>query len=96
MGEAASHHAHFVVVTSDNPRGEDPARIIAEILPGVRAAHAVEPDRRTAIRLAVARSGPADVIVVAGKGHEPYQEIAGERLPFSDVDEAIAALESAA
>jgi UDP-N-acetylmuramoyl-L-alanyl-D-glutamate--2,6-diaminopimelate ligase len=96
MGEAASRHADFVVVTSDNPRGEDPAAIIAEILPGVRAAHAVEPDRRAAIRLAVARSGPGDVIVVAGKGHEPYQEIAGERLPFSDEDEAMAALEAAA
>jgi len=95
MGEAAARHADFVVVTSDNPRGEDPARIIAEILPGVRVAHAVEPDRRAAIRLAVAHSGPADVIVVAGKGHEPYQEIAGQRLPFSDVDEAMAALESA-
>jgi len=94
MGEAASRHADFVVVTSDNPRSEEPARIIAEILPGVRAAHAVEPDRRAAIRLAVARSRPGDVIVVAGKGHEPYQEIAGERLPFSDVDEARAALES--
>jgi UDP-N-acetylmuramyl tripeptide synthase len=95
MGEAASRHADFVVVTSDNPRGEDPAKIVAEILPGVSAAHAVEPDRRAAIRLAVARSGPGDVIVVAGKGHEPYQEVAGERLPFSDVDEASAALEGA-
>lgn len=95
MGEAASRHADFVVVTSDNPRGEDPAKIIAEILPGVRAAHAVEPDRRAAIRLAVARSRPNDVIVVAGKGHEPYQEIAGTRLPFSDLAEAQAALKVA-
>ncbi len=95
MGEAASRHADFIVVTSDNPRGEDPAQIIAEILPGIRAAHAIEPDRRAAIRLAIARSGPGDVIVVAGKGHEPYQEIAGARLPFSDVAEAAAALEAA-
>jgi UDP-N-acetylmuramoyl-L-alanyl-D-glutamate--2,6-diaminopimelate ligase len=95
MGEAASLHADFVVVTSDNPRGEDPDRIIAEILPGVRVAHAVESDRRAAIRLAVRRCASGDVIVVAGKGHEAYQEIAGERLPFSDAAEARAALESA-
>jgi UDP-N-acetylmuramoyl-L-alanyl-D-glutamate--2,6-diaminopimelate ligase len=94
MGEAASRHADFVVVTSDNPRGEDPDQIIAEILPGVRVAHAVESDRRAAIRLAVRRCTPGDVIVVAGKGHETYQEIAGERLPFSDAVEARAALES--
>jgi len=93
MGEAASARADFVVVTSDNPRGEDPGAIVAEILPGVRAPHAVEPDRRAAIRLAVARSRPGDVILVAGKGHEPYQEIAGRRLPFSDAAEARAALE---
>jgi UDP-N-acetylmuramoyl-L-alanyl-D-glutamate--2,6-diaminopimelate ligase len=95
MGEAASRHADFVVVTSDNPRSEGAAAIIAEILPGVRAAHAVEVDRRAAIRLAVARSAPGDVIVVAGKGHETYQEIAGVRLPFSDVEEAQAALDGA-
>jgi UDP-N-acetylmuramoyl-L-alanyl-D-glutamate--2,6-diaminopimelate ligase len=93
MGEAVSARADFAVVTSDNPRSEDPAAIIAEILPGVRAPHAVEPDRHAAIRLAVARSRPGDVILVAGKGHEPYQEIAGHRLPFSDVAEAQAALE---
>jgi UDP-N-acetylmuramoyl-L-alanyl-D-glutamate--2,6-diaminopimelate ligase len=93
MGEAVSARADFAVVTSDNPRSEDPAAIIAEILPGVRVDHAVEPDRRAAIRLAVARSRPGDVILVAGKGHEPYQEIAGRRLPFSDVAEAQAALE---
>jgi UDP-N-acetylmuramoyl-L-alanyl-D-glutamate--2,6-diaminopimelate ligase len=93
MGEAASRHADFVIVTSDNPRGEDPVAIIAEIASGVHASHAVEVDRRAAIRLAVARGGPADVIVVAGKGHEPYQEIAGVRLPFSDVEEAQAALD---
>jgi UDP-N-acetylmuramoyl-L-alanyl-D-glutamate--2,6-diaminopimelate ligase len=94
MGAAASRHADFVVVTSDNPRGEDPDQIIAEILPGVRVAHAVESDRRTAIRLAVGRCASGDVIVVAGKGHEAYQEVAGERLPFSDAAEALAALES--
>ncbi|MCC6609858.1 MAG: UDP-N-acetylmuramoyl-L-alanyl-D-glutamate--2,6-diaminopimelate ligase [Burkholderiales bacterium] len=93
MGEAVSARADFAIVTSDNPRGEDPAAIIADILPGVHVPHAVEPDRRAAIRLAVARSRPGDVILVAGKGHEPYQEITGRRLPFSDVDEVRAALE---
>ncbi|MCZ7563374.1 MAG: UDP-N-acetylmuramoyl-L-alanyl-D-glutamate--2,6-diaminopimelate ligase [Burkholderiales bacterium] len=92
MGEAAAARADFVVVTSDNPRGEDPREIIDEILPGVRAPHAVEPDRRAAIRLAVARAGRGDVVLVAGKGHEQYQEIAGQRMPFSDADEARAAL----
>jgi UDP-N-acetylmuramoyl-L-alanyl-D-glutamate--2,6-diaminopimelate ligase len=95
MGEVASRHADFLVVTSDNPRGEDPAAIIAEILHGVHAAHAVEVDRRAAIRLAVADCGPGDVILVAGKGHEPYQEVAGARLPFSDAEEARAALNDA-
>lgn len=92
MGAAASARADFVVVTSDNPRNEDPAAIIAGILPGVRSPHAVEPDRRAAIRLAVARARPGDIVLVAGKGHEPYQEIAGRRLPFSDAEEAQAAL----
>jgi murE/murF fusion protein len=92
MGEIASRHADFVVVTSDNPRGEDPAAIIADILPGVRVPHAVHVDRREAIRAAIAAAQRGDVVLIAGKGHEPYQELAGRRLPFSDVDEARAAL----
>jgi UDP-N-acetylmuramoyl-L-alanyl-D-glutamate--2,6-diaminopimelate ligase len=96
MGEIASRHADFVVVTSDNPRGEDPAAIIADILPGVRVPHAVHVDRREAIRAAIADAHRGDVVLIAGKGHEPYQEIAGRRLPFSDVDEARAALAAGA
>ena len=92
MGEIASRHADFVVVTSDNPRGEDPAAIIADILPGVRVPHAVQVDRRTAIRAVIADARRDDVVLIAGKGHEPYQEIAGKRLPFSDLDEVRAAL----
>ncbi len=94
MGEAASRHADLVVLTSDNPRGEDPRAIIEDILPGVSAPHQVHLERRAAIRagLAAARSG--DVVLIAGKGHEPYQEVAGERRPFSDADEARAALEA--
>jgi UDP-N-acetylmuramoyl-L-alanyl-D-glutamate--2,6-diaminopimelate ligase len=94
MGQAASRHAQRVVVTSDNPRGEDPQAIVAEILPGVGVPHLAIIDRREAIRAAVGDAAPEDVVVIAGKGHEPYQEIAGERHPFSDLAEARAALEA--
>ena len=75
-------------VTSDNPRSEDSAAIAAEIAAGFqgRVAVEVELDRGVAIRNAVASAASGDVIVVAGKGHEPYQEIAGVRHPFSDLD----------
>jgi UDP-N-acetylmuramoyl-L-alanyl-D-glutamate--2,6-diaminopimelate ligase len=87
MGRAATSNADLAVITSDNPRSEDPAAIIAEIEPGARAgggAYVIEPDRRAAIRLAIAEAGPADVIVIAGKGHEPYQEFADRTIPFDD------------
>jgi UDP-N-acetylmuramoyl-L-alanyl-D-glutamate--2,6-diaminopimelate ligase len=96
MGEVASRHADFVVVTSDNPRNEDPAAIVADIVPGVRAPHAIHVDRREALRAAIGGARPGDIVLIAGKGHEPYQEIAGKRFPFSDVDEARAALAAAA
>ncbi len=95
MGEIASRHAALVVVTSDNPRSEDPAAIAAEIVSGVRVPHAVHLDRRAAIRAAIAAARRGDVVLIAGKGHEPYQEVDGQRLPFSDVDETRAALASA-
>jgi UDP-N-acetylmuramoyl-L-alanyl-D-glutamate--2,6-diaminopimelate ligase len=95
MGEVASRHADFVVVTSDNPRSEDPEAIVADIVRGVRAPHAIHVDRREAIRAALAGARACDVVLIAGKGHEPYQEIAGKRLPFSDVDEARTALAAA-
>jgi len=95
MGEIASRHAEFVVVTSDNPRSEDPAAIVAEILPGVRVPHAVHVERHEAIHAAIAAARRGDVVLIAGKGHEPYQEIGGTLLPFSDVDEARAALAGA-
>jgi UDP-N-acetylmuramoyl-L-alanyl-D-glutamate--2,6-diaminopimelate ligase len=94
MGQAASRHAQSVYVTSDNPRSEDPAAIIAAILPGVTAAHHAIVDRREAIRTAIADAAPEDVVVIAGKGHEPYQEVGGDRHPFSDPAEAQAALEA--
>jgi len=95
MGEAVSRFADRAIVTSDNPRTEDPRAIVAEILPGLSIPHDVEIDRRTAIRMAVSQARRGDVILIAGKGHEPYQEIAGQRLPFSDLDEARRALEGA-
>jgi UDP-N-acetylmuramoyl-L-alanyl-D-glutamate--2,6-diaminopimelate ligase len=84
MGEVASRLADDVVVTSDNPRSEDPDAIIAEILAGITRPVMVEPDRRVAIRTALARATDVDVVVIAGKGHEQGQETAGKKLPFDD------------
>ncbi|MEA2179877.1 MAG: UDP-N-acetylmuramoyl-L-alanyl-D-glutamate--2,6-diaminopimelate ligase [Solirubrobacteraceae bacterium] len=94
MGEIAGRLADEVVVTSDNPRSEDPDAIIAEIVRGVgRDDVVVEPDRRAAIELAVTRARAGDVVVVAGKGHEQGQEFAGgEKVPFDDVAVAREAL----
>jgi UDP-N-acetylmuramoyl-L-alanyl-D-glutamate--2,6-diaminopimelate ligase len=84
MGEVAAALADDVVVTSDNPRSEDPDAIIAEIVAGIGRPVTVEPDRRTAIRLALARAAADDVVVIAGKGHEQGQERAGRKVPFDD------------
>lgn len=91
MGEVAARLAGRVVITSDNPRGENPERIIEAIHAGAPEAEVIV-DRAAAIRRTVLASSDAEVILLAGKGHEPYQEIAGERRPFSDVAEALAAL----
>jgi UDP-N-acetylmuramoyl-L-alanyl-D-glutamate--2,6-diaminopimelate ligase len=75
------------VITSDNPRSEDPVAIIDEIVPGAReggGAYLIEPDRRAAIRIAVSEAGPGDVVVIAGKGHETSQELAGRTVAFDD------------
>jgi UDP-N-acetylmuramoyl-L-alanyl-D-glutamate--2,6-diaminopimelate ligase len=94
MGAIAARDADAVVVTSDNPRAEPPAAILAEIAAGIAQREGVEliEDRRAAIAQAVAQAGANDVLLIAGKGHEDYQEIAGIRQPFSDVAEASAAL----
>ncbi|MBV8030245.1 MAG: UDP-N-acetylmuramoyl-L-alanyl-D-glutamate--2,6-diaminopimelate ligase [Betaproteobacteria bacterium] len=94
MGEVAARLADRVFVTSDNPRGEDPLAIIAAIERGMRGAHEREPDRREAIAAAVRSASEADVVLIAGKGHEEYQEIAGRREPFSDAGAARDALAS--
>jgi UDP-N-acetylmuramoyl-L-alanyl-D-glutamate--2,6-diaminopimelate ligase len=92
MGRAADELADRVIVTSDNPRHEPPMAIIDEILTGISGAHEVEPDRARAIALAVATAAPGDCILVAGKGHETYQQVGAERLDFSDVVELRRAL----
>jgi len=93
MGEVSSRLADSVVVTSDNPRSEDPRDIIADIIAGMGANYHVDDDRATAIDAAVRGAQPHDVVLVAGKGHEDYQEIKGARLPFSDVEVAQRVLE---
>ena len=86
MGEVAARLADVVVVTTDNPRHEDPAAIIDEVERGMDDPDDLrtEPDRRRAIGLAVAEARPGDVLVVAGKGHETTQTIGDEVLPFDD------------
>jgi len=93
MGAIAARLADQVVVTSDNPRSEEPQAIIAQIVAGAATTVLIEVDRRSALRMAIGAAADVDVILIAGKGHEAYQEIAGERLPFSDVAEARAALQ---
>ncbi|WP_240032139.1 UDP-N-acetylmuramoyl-L-alanyl-D-glutamate--2,6-diaminopimelate ligase [Pseudomethylobacillus aquaticus] len=85
MAEVASRLADRVVLTSDNPRDEAPDAIIADALPGLQGKEAViEPERAAAIHAAIAMAVAGDTVLVAGKGHEDYQEIAGVRYPFSD------------
>jgi UDP-N-acetylmuramoyl-L-alanyl-D-glutamate--2,6-diaminopimelate ligase len=84
-----------VVATSDNPRSEDPLAILAEIEPGLRASrvkYAVEPDRASAIRMALATAQPGDVVLLAGKGHEKEQILAAGTIPFSDAEIALSGL----
>lgn len=95
MGDIATRLADNVVVTSDNPRGEDPLGIIGEILDGVRQVRqqlAVTKNRRAAIRHAIAQARRGDIVLIAGKGHETYQETKGVRRPFSDLEAARAEL----
>jgi UDP-N-acetylmuramoyl-L-alanyl-D-glutamate--2,6-diaminopimelate ligase len=93
MGCIASELSDFTIITSDNPRNEDPAIIIKDIEAEIeKDNYIVISDRRTAIRMAVLLASPGDIVVIAGKGHEDYQEIEGVRHPFSDrkvLEEAI-------
>ena len=94
MGAVASRYADHVVLTSDNPRSEDAADIITQILAGMPASAAVlqQPDRALAIAAALQQARPQDVVLIAGKGHESYQDIQGVRRPFSDREQADLAL----
>jgi UDP-N-acetylmuramoyl-L-alanyl-D-glutamate--2,6-diaminopimelate ligase len=96
MGRIAAQLADRVVITSDNPRSEDPAAIASEIVHGIRETgnrrYGVQLDRAAAIADAISHAHVGDVVLLAGKGHEPYQETAGERQPFLDWDHATRAL----
>jgi UDP-N-acetylmuramoyl-L-alanyl-D-glutamate--2,6-diaminopimelate ligase len=107
MAEAVARFADRAVLTSDNPRTEDPDEILREVEQGLGAMRRVEPDalaaserayvlqadRREAIELAIAAARPSDTVVIAGKGHEDYQIVGRERLPFDDRTEARRALQ---
>ena len=94
MGRVAAAGADEVWVTSDNPRNEDPAAIIDAVVQGMSGEPKVEPDRARAIFEAIGNARCGDVVLIAGKGHEDYQEIAGERISFSDAAVARKALEA--
>ena len=105
MGAVAGRLSDFVVLTSDNPRSEDPERIIEEIKLGLAPApepgapkrhttpYIANPDRRQAIEQAIRSARPGDLVIIAGKGHEKYQVIGDRTLPFDDVEAARAALD---
>jgi UDP-N-acetylmuramyl-tripeptide synthetase len=97
MGAVAARHADRVVVTSDNPRSEKPEAIISQILLGLAGNDAVtvQADRALAIAQSMRQAMPNDVLLIAGKGHEDYQEVAGQRFPFSDLAQVRLALASA-
>jgi UDP-N-acetylmuramoyl-L-alanyl-D-glutamate--2,6-diaminopimelate ligase len=95
MGQAAGQGSDLVIVTSDNPRSEDPEAIIAEILPGLLATqtpYIVEPDRARAIALALQHAAPGDVVLIAGKGHEKEQILRSGPIFFDDAQVALSAL----
>jgi UDP-N-acetylmuramoyl-L-alanyl-D-glutamate--2,6-diaminopimelate ligase len=91
MGRIATELADVAIVTSDNPRSEEPGAIIAQILEGAADAE-VEPDRRKAIAQAIGEAGEGDVVVIAGKGHEQGQQFADGTIPFDDREVAREAL----
>ena len=87
MGHIAGKLADLTIITSDNPRTEEPMAIIRDILPGIAGEedkYIVEPDRRGAIALAMGRAAAGDVIVLCGKGHETYQEIGDKTIPMDE------------
>jgi UDP-N-acetylmuramoyl-L-alanyl-D-glutamate--2,6-diaminopimelate ligase len=98
MGEAAGRGSDFVVLTSDNPRSEDPLAIINDAMVGLQRTgtkYNVEPDRKTAIALAIREAGPGDIVLIAGKGHEKVQVTRERSIPFDDVGIALQILRDA-
>jgi UDP-N-acetylmuramyl tripeptide synthase len=95
MARSAEAHADLVCLTSDNPRSEDPQHIVQQMLAGMeQPTKAVQQlDRAKAIADSIAQAQAADVVLVAGKGHETYQEVNGQKLPFSDSDHVVLALQ---
>jgi len=95
MGQVADQNADFAIVTSDNPRKEDPEKIIAEIEKGFHGNRYEKiTDRAQAISRAIAMAQPRDIVLIAGKGHENYQEFADHTVPFEDLQVARRALEN--
>jgi UDP-N-acetylmuramoyl-L-alanyl-D-glutamate--2,6-diaminopimelate ligase len=95
MGEAAGRGSDFVVLTSDNPRSENPINIINDALPGLQRSgvrYTLEPDRRKAIAVAIAEAKTGDIVLIAGKGHEKVQVTSAGAIPFDDIEEARKAL----
>ncbi len=92
MGEIATRLAHHTIITSDNPRRENPLAIIKEISSGAKGDYEVIENRAEAIAVAIGQAAQNDIVLIAGKGHELYQEINGVKLPFDDTTEAAAAL----
>ena len=94
MGTVAAKLADVSIVTSDNPRGENPQEIIAAIVSAMAGSYQVIEDRAQAIALAIKTAQAVDTVLIAGKGHEEYQEIKGVKYPFSDIDVAKASLQA--
>ena len=95
MAEAVDRHADLAIITSDNPRKEDPGAIIAEVEKGFRSDHYEKiADRAEAITRAIQLAQPRDIVLIAGKGHENYQEFSDHTVPFDDVQVARRALEN--
>ncbi len=93
MGKIASSICNALVITSDNPRDENPKSIINDVLEGVHGNYLMEVDRAKAIAIAIASAKIGDIVLIAGKGHEEYQEIEGVKHYFSDLVQAEIALE---
>ena len=96
MARSAEDHADTVCLTSDNPRNEDPQQILQQMLQGMRQPQSAvqQLDRSRAIADSIRQAAINDVVLIAGKGHETYQEVKGQKLPFSDIDHATLALQS--